>query len=391
MRLSIVTDTFPPDVNGVANTLLRLRGLLGARGHEVDLVLPGDLREGAKLAGSISEQESAARLRLGALPIPGYKGLRFGLPSRSALRKHWKAHPPDIIYVATESPLGFSAVEAAEDLGIVVVSGFHTNFDTYMRDYKVPMLKEIAGGYLKNMHNRTAATFAPSPDVIARLRELGFKETRLLGRGVDTVLFDPAKRCPVLRRDWGAADENTTVGLYVGRVAPEKNLPLALEAAAVLRASESAAGRDFRMVVVGDGPKREELARAYPAVHFAGTRTGEDLARVFASADLFLFPSTSETFGNVILEAMASGLATVAFDYAAASLHLRDGENGFAVAPVGDVPAFLSAARRAADRSHWPRIRAEARRTSLAISWDAVADQFERDLLELLAKEGGKS
>jgi glycosyltransferase involved in cell wall biosynthesis len=391
MRLSIVTDTFPPDVNGVANTLRRLRGLLQARGHEVDLVLPGDLREGAKNEGYISDDESAMRLRLAALPIPGYKGLRFGLFSRAPLRKHWTKYRPDIIYVATESPLGFSAVEAAEDLGIIVVSGFHTNFDSYMLDYKVPMLKKIAGGYLKNLHNRTAATFAPSPDVILRLRESGFQETRLLGRGVDTVLFDPAKRCPALRREWGAGDDRTMIGLYVGRVAPEKNLPLALEAAAGLRASESAAGRDFRMVVIGDGPKREELAKAHPGVLFAGTRTGDELARVFASADLFLFPSTTETFGNVILEAMASGLVTVAFDYAAASLHLRDGQNGFAVAPVGDAPAFLATSRQAADRSRWPEIRAEARRTSLSISWEAVADQFERDLLELLGGQAGKS
>lgn len=391
MRLSIVTDTFPPDVNGVANTLYRLRGLLRARGHEVDLVLPGDLRTGAQRAGHVTDDESAARLRLAALPVPGYKGLRFGLFSRAPLRKHWKLHRPDIIYVATESPLGFSAVEAAEDLGIIVVSGFHTNFDTYMRDYNVPMLKDIAGGYLRNLHNRTAATFAPSPDVIARLEESGFKDTRLLGRGVDTELFNPAKRSLALREEWGAADESTAVGLYVGRVAPEKNIPLALETAASLREAEAAAGRDFRMVVVGDGPKREELAKAHPGVYFAGTRTGEDLARVFASADVFLFPSTSETFGNVILEAMASGLITVAFHYAAAALHLRDGENGMAVSPVGDGAAFVSASRRALDRPRWPAIREEARRTSLAISWDAVADQFERDLLELLASRGGKS
>ncbi|MFM7180118.1 MAG: glycosyltransferase family 4 protein [Verrucomicrobiales bacterium] len=391
MRLSIVTDTFPPDVNGVANTLRRLRGLLQTRGHEVDLVLPGDLRVGAHKAGLISEEESSARLRLAALPVPGYKGLRFGLFSRAPLRKHWTKYRPDIIYVATESPLGFSAVEAAEDLGIAVVSGYHTNFDTYMQDYKVPMLKSIAGGYLKNLHNRTAATFAPAPDVIDRLQETGFKEIRLLGRGVDTVLFDPDKRCPELRREWGAADDNTTVGLYVGRVAPEKNVPLALESAAALRASEIASGRDSRMVVVGDGPKREELAKAHPGVIFAGTLTGVDLARAFASADLFLFPSTSETFGNVILEAMASGLVTVSFDYAATSLHVRDGQNGFAVSPVGDAGAFLTACGRAADREKWPEIRAEARRTSLAISWDAVADQFESDLLELLARHGGKS
>ena len=391
MRISFVTDTYPPDVNGVANTLRRLRGLLQSRGHLVDLVLPGDLRAGALRAGWVEPDESAAGLRLGALPVPGYKGLRFGLFSRGPLRKHWTKFRPDIIYVATESPLGFSAVEAAEDLGITVVSGFHTNFDTYMRDYKVPMLKDLAGGYLRNLHNRTAATFAPSPDVIARLGEMGFKETRLLGRGVDTVLFDPAKRSPAVRAEWGAPDEMATVALYVGRVAPEKNLPLALEAATALGAAESAAGRLFRMVVVGDGPKRGELAKAHPDVHFAGTRTGEELAVIFASADLFLFPSTSETFGNVILEAMASGLVTVAFDYAAATLHLRDGVNGFAVAPVGDAAAFVSTCcARAADRACWPGVRASARQSSLSISWDAVADQFERDLREL-AGTGGKS
>lgn len=390
MRISFVTDTYPPDVNGVANTLRRLRGLLQARGHEVDLVLPGDLRVGAIKAGWVDPGEPAAGLRLGALPVPGYKGLRFGLFSRGPLRKHWTTFRPDIIYVATESPLGFSAVEAAEDLRIPVVSGFHTNFDTYMRDYNVPMLKDLAGGYLKNLHNRTAATFAPSPDVIARLGEMGFNETRLLGRGVDTALFDPGKRSPALRAQWGAQDERDTVALYVGRLAPEKNLPLALEAAAVLQSEESAAGRAFRMVVVGDGPKRAELAKAHPHAHFTGTRTGEELAVIFASADLFLFPSTSETFGNVILEAMASGLVTVAFDYAAATLHLRDGRNGFAVSPVGDAPAFLAATRRAANRDDWSALRAAARETSLAISWDAVADQFERDLRELAAT-GGKS
>lgn len=389
MRLTFVTDTYPPDVNGVANTLRRLRGLLAARRHTVDLVLPGDLREGALKAGELATDDPAAGLKIGALPVPGYKGLRFGLPSRSTLRKHWTTHRPDVIYVATESPLGYSAVEAAEDLGILVVSGFHTNFDTYMQDYNVPMLKEIAGGYLKNLHNRTAATFAPSPDVIARLESMGFKDTRLLGRGVDTVFFDPAKRDPDLRAAWGAG-ENDTVGLYVGRVAPEKNLPLALQAAKLLAEDEASAGRIFRMVVVGDGPKRPELAKAHPKVHFAGTRTGDELARHFASADLFLFPSTSETFGNVILEAMASGLVTVAFHYAAALLHLENGKNGLS-APLGDEAAFLSACRAAAERSRWPDWRSAARATSLDLSWDSVADRFERDLLSLLENRHGKS
>jgi glycosyltransferase involved in cell wall biosynthesis len=383
MRLSLVTDTYPPDVNGVALTLRRLRGHLVGRGHVVEVIVPGDLRERACETGEIDPAEPAAALRLAALPVPGYKGLRFGLPARGPLRRHWQEHRPDIVYVATESLLGFSAVDAAKDLGIPAVSGFHTNFDSYMADYKLPMLKDLTGGYLRTLHNRTAATFAPSPDLIARLTQEGFRNIRLLGRGVDTVMFDPARRDPALRAAWGAGPTDT-VALYVGRIAPEKNLPLAERAYARLAAAEAAAGRRLVVVVVGDGPKRADWEKAHPDFVFAGMRGGNDLAAHYASADLFVFPSTSETFGNVVLEAFASGLVVVAYAYAAAQLHLHDGTNCLA-APFGDEDAFLAACDRARDRQHWPAWRAAARATALALGWDAVVDRFELDLLEIIA------
>jgi len=381
MRLSLVTDTYPPDINGVALTLHRLQSLLNARGHQVEVLLPGDLWKQSQKGGFVDPDAPAASVHIPSLPLPGYKGLRFGLPAQGNLRKHWKKHRPDIIYIATETLLGFSAVDAARDLDIPVVSGFHTNFDSYMQDYKLPMLRDVAGGYLRTLHNRTRATFAPSPDIIERLKTDGFHNLRLLGRGVDTALFSPTRRDPALRQSWGVGEEDT-VALYVGRIAPEKNLPLAIRAYDALARSETAAGRKFQVVFVGDGPKRAETERAHPDYHFAGMRSGDDLAAHYASADLFLFPSTSETFGNVILEAMASGLVVVAYHYAAALLHLRPGENGLS-APLDDEDAFLAACLTATRREHWPAWKTAARQTSETLGWDAVVSRFEADLLEL--------
>jgi glycosyltransferase involved in cell wall biosynthesis len=384
MRLSIVTDTYPPDVNGVANTLHRLQAKLRRRGHEVETIVPGDLLAAALGHGSIARDAASASLRLAALPLPGYKGLRFGLPSRGALVKHWRKHRPDIIYVATESLLGLSAVGAAAAVGACVVSGYHTNFDHYMRDYQFAMLEEFACLYLRTLHNRTLATFAPSPDAIARLRTMGFNNLRLLGRGVDAVLFNPAKRSAQLRATWGAG-ERDTVALYVGRLAPEKNLPLAMSAFDAMARHENDHGRNFHAVLVGDGPKRAELEASACRCHFAGARTGEDLASHFASADIFIFPSTSETFGNVVIEAMASGLVTVAYDYAAARLHLRHQVNGL-TARVDDEPAYLAACIHALDQTRWREWRDEARHTASGLTWSSVVTRFENDLLEILGR-----
>ncbi|MEI8038353.1 MAG: glycosyltransferase family 1 protein [Verrucomicrobiota bacterium] len=382
MRLSIVTDTFPPDVNGVANTLRRLQDLLRERGHEVETIIPGDLLDAALDHGGIAPEDSSAKLRLAALPLPGYKGLRIGLPARGALAKHWSAWRPDVVYVATESLLGFSAIDAAGDVGACVVSGYHTNFDQYLRNYHLPMLEDVANAYLRRLHNRTQATFAPSPDAMARLLGLGFNNVRLLGRGVDAVRFDPARRCERLRASWGAG-EHDTVALYVGRLAPEKNLSLAMRAFEAMAGRETSVGGNLRAVLVGDGPLRAELMANASRWHFAGMRTGDDLAVHFASADIFIFPSLTETFGNVVIEAMASGLVTVAYDYAAAALHLHHQANGLSAA-VEDEPGFLAACIAALDRSRWPGWRREARHTAARLTWSSVVTGFENDLRDIL-------
>src|SRR5690606_226090 len=272
--------------------------------------------------------------------LPRYPGLRFGLPAPIRLGRHWQANRPDAIYIATEGPLGWSALRCARRLGIPVASGFHTRFDEYLPDYGAAWLQAAALRWMRRFHNQADATLVPTRELQAFLASEGFERVRLLARAVDGQQFDPARRDPALRDEWGI-DDNGFAALHVGRLAPEKNLGLAVKAFRRLQQIRPKA----RFVLVGDGPSRAKLAHDNPDFIFCGVQRGEALARHFASGDLFLFPSRSETFGNVTLESMASGVATVAFDYGAAREYLRNGHNG---AAVQDDAQFLEAAVRLA-------------------------------------------
>jgi len=368
MRLCIVTETYPPEVNGVAMTLHRISGELAIQGHHVSIVRPRQSSE----AQNATYQDT---LIVAGLPLPGYDSLRFGLPCRSKLRNHWKTDRPDIIYAATEGPLGQSAIRAADDLDIPIVSGFHTNFHEYMQHYKLPILEKMVKGFLKKTHNRTRRTFAPSKDVISKLETMGIQHTRLLGRGVDTQCFSPEKRDPALRQRWGVGNGGT-VAIFVSRLAAEKNIPLAAKAFQMIKERLP----EVACVFVGDGPAREKLEKAHPDFIFSGMQQGEDLARHYASGDIFIFPSVTETFGNVVTEAMASGLTTVAYDYAAPGRYIVEGHSGY-LATFNDEDAFLAATYRALDSiDDWPNIRATARRTAESLGWDGVVKDFAAEL-----------
>jgi len=212
------------------------------------------------------------------------------------------------------------------------------------------------------------------------LEELGMKNLRVVSRGVDTGLFAPARRSSQLRASWGAGSDDV-VALYVGRIAPEKNLPIVLRAAEAMRA----ANPRLRLVLVGDGPDRAALQARHPAHVFAGMRTGEDLAAHYASGDVFLFPSTTETYGNVTMEGLASGLAVIAYDYAAAHKHIRHDVNGL-LAKFDDADAFVQlAAGLASDRERIRRLGAAARAVTEKLDWSWIVGEFESAMLELAA------
>lgn len=368
MKIDFVTDTFAPDVNGVAMTLGRLTEGLRTRGHRIHLIRTGgEKRVGETLAASVA--------------LPGYQEVRIGLPEPFKFRKRWLKRRPDVVYVATESPLGVSAIKAANTLEIAVVAGFHTNFHQYMEQYRLGGLQPTAMAYLKRVHRRASLTMAPTADVVSMLEREGFDNVALLGRGVDAARFHPAKRSSSLRASWGAR-EGAPVALVVGRVAAEKNLALAMEGFRRMRERIP----DLRCVCVGDGPLREALVAKHRFVHFAGVREDDDLAAHYASADILLFPSETETFGNVLLEAMASGLVTVSYDYAAAAKHIEHGRNGLK-AGKGDSHQFIEMANIALSQWSGP-MGAEARRTAETCGWDRVIGTFEDHLGRIAAAAG---
>ncbi len=363
----MVTETYPPEVNGVAMTLGRIVEALQRRGHSVQLVRP---RQGALDRAAHSEKFEEVLKR--GIPIPRYDGLKIGLPDTRGLVRLWTIKRPDIVHIATEGPLGWSALAAATRLNLPVSTGFHTNFHSYSKHYGLGFLKKAIAAYLRKFHNRALATLVPTEGLRHELEGYGFENLHIVSRGVDTRLFSPARRSPALRRAWGAG-EHGIVAMYVGRMAPEKNLPLAVRAFLAMHERNP----QVQLVMVGDGPERRALASRNPNVIFAGTRSGEDLATHYASADVFLFPSLTETFGNVTLEAMASGLAVVAYEYAAARQCLVHEESGL-LAPFGDSRAFVGMATGLiGDSTRMARLRLRARGAAERIDWDSVIDEFE--------------
>ncbi|NBC14862.1 MAG: glycosyltransferase [Gammaproteobacteria bacterium] len=372
MRIAVVTETYPPEINGVANTMRQLVSGLGERGHQVLLVRP-------RQASDRRARVPRGHFLVPGLPIPGYRGLRFGLPVYWRLRHLWLRLRPDVLYVATQGPLGHAALNAALGASIPVITGFHTQFHQYSRHYGLGLLTRPIVNTLKSFHNRSDATLVPTTTLRSQLNEAGFRNVHLFSRGVDTELFDPARRSDALRRQWGCGPDGI-VALYVGRIAAEKNIDLALATMDALSADFD----DVRCVLVGDGPEHARLARTHPRCRFVGAKVGEELAAHYASGDLFLFPSLTETFGNVVTEAMASGLAVNAFDYAAAHEHIRHASNGL-LSAFGDNRAFLEQALAAAATPQRLRaMGAAARRTAASLSWPQVIATVEERLMEVL-------
>ena len=372
MKLALVTETFPPEVNGVSMTFGVIARELGRRGHAVTVYRP----RRSDLPGAAAHPEFA-EVALPGIPIPGYSLLRLGLPAGATLRKIWRAERPDLVHVATEGPLGASAVSTARALGLPVTSSFHTNFHAYMRHYGFAPFGRVALAWLRHVHNRTLRTFAPTAALCAELETLGFRHLAVLSRGVDTWQFHPARRSADLRLQWGVGP-NDPVVIHVGRMAPEKNYALLFRVYAAMRA----ANPRLRFVLAGEGPLKSRLMREHPDCIFAGFFSREEIGRYYASADIYIHASLTETFGNVLTEALASGLAVAGFDYAAASQFVRHGLNGLAV-PGTDPDALVAAAvQLATDPILRAQLRAAARATVEPQSWEHVITRFEADLAE---------
>ena len=377
LRVAVVTETWPPEVNGVAATSARVVAELRDRGHELQVLRPRQQH-----GDTAADEPGYAEVLMRGLPIPRYPQLKMGLPSRRTLLRLWGLQRPDVVHIVTEGPLGWSALQAAQALRLPVVSDFRTNFHAYSRHYGVAWLQRPIVGYLRRFHNRTACTMVPTEALRSELRAEGFENLRVVARGVDTGLFDPVHRSDELRRRWGAGPGDM-VAVHVGRIAPEKNLDTLLAAHAAMQQRDPR----VKLVFVGDGPARAAMQQRCPQAHFAGLQRGQALAAHYASADVFLFPSVTETWGNVLPEAMASGLAVVAFDCAAAGQLVRHGHNGL-LARVGDEVGFCGTAARLAGALGEARaLGSEARLAALKLDWGRIAREVEGEYLAAMAAQ----
>lgn len=375
LRIAVVTETWPPEINGVAITLSRLVQGLRHKNHGIQLIRPRQDKQETPI-----DQDAMSELLMTGLPIPRYPQLKLGLPSKKSLVRAWTVRRPDLVHIATEGPLGWSALEAARRLRLPVTSDFRTNFHSYSKHYGVGWLSKPIVAYLRKFHNRTACTMVPTHLLKNDLRKLGFDRLRVIARGVDTRLFHPGHRSDQLRLSWGASS-NTLVLLSAGRLAAEKNLDVVVKTVAALRSEN----RDVRMVFAGDGPYRKELQARCPDAIFLGMCSHQQLAQIYPSADLFLFPSLTETFGNVTLEALASGTPVLAFDNAAASELVQNGRNGWLVPGEAEKDFVGKAMEITADASRLLNMRHTICASVAHMDWQHIVSEVEKIFLETAA------
>jgi glycosyltransferase involved in cell wall biosynthesis len=368
LRVALVTETYPPEVNGVAGTVARVVAGMVARGHQLQLVR---LRQHAHDLAHAGPQLQEVLMR--GMPIPGYPQLRMGAPAVARLRALWRLQRPDVVHLATEGPLGWSALRAARQLGLPTSSDFRTNFQAYAGHYGMCLLSRPIHAYLRHFHNHTGCTMVPTTALRDTLAAGGLRRLEVVARGVDLDRFQPSQRSQALRHSWGA-DDGTTVALCVGRLAPEKNLGTVVAAFAAMQQVQPKA----KLVFVGDGPARAEMQARCPGAHFAGQQLGSSLSAHYASADIFIFPSMTETFGNVTLEAMASGLPVLAYHHAAAAAAIDSGVNGVLV-PLGQAGEFVRCAAHLARHTAAAReMGRRARMSAARWAWPQVLNQIEQ-------------
>ena len=361
MRIAIITESFPPDVNGVAHCVVRVAENLVRKGHHPLVIAP----ESARATPGADNQFPYPVERVKSVRLPGYPSFRLGLPGPRT-RRAITTHRTEIVHLASPVALGAWGSHVAKAMDLPTVAVYQTDLPNYARAYRLGAVTEaFAWRWLRDIHNAAGRTLAPSSMTAADLHAHGMERVQLWGRGVDTERFHPSLRDDRLRAEIAPGGE--VIAGYVGRLAIEKRVDLLASVAAL---------PGVRLAVTGGGPMEEELRQAIPAAVFLGERHGEDLARIYASLDFFVHTGPFETFGQTIQEAAASGLPVIAPAAGGPVDLVDDGVTGFLV-PPGDSDALAAAAARLAAE---PALRAAmseaARRRVLGRSWSALVDEL---------------
>lgn len=374
MRIAYFTESLLPLVDGVSLTLGHLFDDLEERG--VDFRVYSPFRPPADIPW-------ARRVRrLPSVSFPLYTDYRLSVPWGQGLSAELDAWEPDLVHVVSPTPSAGWARRYARRRGIPLVATFHTHFVSYFRYYGFGAIERFGWWLLRRVYRGCRAIFTPSPAMAAELRDQGIRPVRIWSRGVDTELYSPAWRDPALRASVGA-DEDVPLVLMVSRLVKEKDL---LDLPPMARHLE-ARGHDFEFVLVGEGPLRARLEEQLPNATFVGYQVGEALGRWYASADIFVFPSTTETFGNVVQEALASGVPAVVVDRGGPQTVIEPGSTGL-VARAND-PADLAdkVGRLLSDRALRQRMAAAARQQMEGRSWKRINDGLLEGYREVLDTE----
>jgi len=377
LKVAIFTDTFVPQVNGVARTMGRLAGALSERDISCLVLSPDTGFEDNRGYDLYFSQ---------GFKFLVYPECKIALPNFSELCIRLDLFKPDVLHLATEFSMGLCGLKYASRARIPVVGSYHTNLPQYLSYYGFSFLSVWVWKYLCWFHNQCLKNYCPSKETLKLLSTKGVRNLDIWGRGVDTALFSPLKRKPSFKVQVGAEDK--TVLLYVGRLAPEKDLDILINAFRILNKYH----RGIHLVITGEGPLSASLKReAPPGVTFTGYLHGEELAEAYASSDIFVFPSTTETYGNVILEAMASGLPVVASYSGGVKENLINFYNGLACRPQSCTDMVMAATALIEHEYLRKNLAAQARAHALTMSWDSVINKLIDGYAEVVAKNCRKT
>lgn len=373
MRVAIVSESFLPSINGVTRSVTALTSYLRRSGHDAMVVAPGNGSGGTK------EHDGFPVVRVRGIQGLVYPDLTFA-PVHVALRRQLRDFCPDVVHLASPASLGVFGGVVARSLRVPVAAHYQTDLIAYARNYGGAPLMHVARVLERSFYNSCTLTYAPTGAMAAELTARGFEHVSVSGRGVDAQRFRAGRPgAKAAARLWPAG-QGVRV-LCVSRLAREKNLRRLVDLAR--RKPE------LRVLLVGDGPAREELAAGAPAnVAFAGALVGDDLADVYSAAELFVYPSTTETFGQVIQEAMASGLPVVGMRAGGVADLVDHGTTGLLVEPPGDELAE-AASLLATSPGLRSSMAAAARATVMPRSWDAIFDALLSEYEQLVDRNGG--
>lgn len=375
MRIALFSEVYWPMVSGVAVTLVRLVEALEARGHVVRVYSPA-----YPLPAGTTDRPEVHRSP--GVPLFLYPDVQWAFPRQRELDADLALFRPDVVHVATEFALGRAGIRAAGHLGVPVIASAHTDYEKYARRYGVPFLINVGWVYLRWFYGHAQRVLAPSRFYEDTLNTRGVHHTGLWTRGVDTRLFHPARRSAAWRARFGAGPEDLLI-TYIGRLAVEKDLRRLLAAWRSL--GERRAGA--QLVLVGQGPLEAEIRRWAPrGVHLAGVLSGEALAEAYASADLFVFPSPTETFGNSLLEAMSSGVPALAVAAGGVLDYAEHGRNTWLAQPQNTADLKAAMLRLMADAPLRERLARGGLATAASRCWDTIYDQLLADYAQVAAR-----